>query len=112
MKNNYGYNRKILHITCPTEIRIASEKARRESGIVQCTDEDLKNKGKDFFKRLPDYLENADEIDFYYRSDMTTVEKVATKTCGIEITDCGSFIKIINMHNSEMKDKYYWDRYN
>lgn len=113
VKNNYGYNRKILHITCPNEIRIASENARRESGIVQCTDEDLKNKGKAFFKRLEDYLRNADEIDYYYRSDMTTVEKVAAKTpAGIAVTNSKSFIKIIEMHKSEMEDEYYWERYN
>src|SRR3990167_9140838 len=50
----YKYNRKILHINCPDELRIDSEKTRRESGIFQCSDIDFVNKGEDFFKRLED----------------------------------------------------------
>lgn len=69
----YGYKRTLLHFTCGEELRLSSELTRREGGIVQCTDEDLVKKGKQFHKRLSGYLEESEDIVFLYRTDMKTV---------------------------------------
>lgn len=75
----YGYHRTLLHFTCEENLRRDSELKRREGGIVQCTDDDLVNKGKQFHERLAGYLEQSEEIVFLYRTDMETVVEYGKK---------------------------------
>lgn len=84
----YGYTRTLLHFTCELELRKASEKNRRENGVVQCTDEDLVNKGNQFHERLEGYLKQTEDIIFLYRTDMETVVEYGRMADGqLTITD-------------------------
>ena len=75
---SYNYSTTVMHVTCPDSVREASEEARRGSGVVQCTPEDFVNKQKLFFTLLPDYLQAASKVEFYYRGGMTKAVHVAT----------------------------------
>lgn len=75
----YGYHRTLLHFTCEEDVRKASELKRREGGVIQCTEEDLVNKGKQFHERLEGYLAESEEIVFLYRTDMQTIVEYGRK---------------------------------
>lgn len=74
----YGYERHLLHITCPDIVRVAANRIRQEK-IYQCTEEDLIEKGKAFFERYDDYLNNTDQISFFYRSSLEETTLAAVK---------------------------------
>ncbi len=98
---DYGYERHLLHISSPDVIRIASDRARKKV-LFQCTEEDLNEKGKAFFERYDDYLENTDQISFFYRP---AVEKTILSAIqvGEELTvlDEESWAAICELHQNK-----------
>jgi len=112
----YGYNRRILHLTCSDDLRQASEQHRRQKKVYEdpipfhCTDEDLVSKGKAFYERLPDYMDplNAEEVVFYLRMDMTTVLEVARRSKEVvEIYYEQAFGAIRKAHDEAMGGGYF-----
>jgi len=69
LRQVYGRSVHLLHVSCEPTLAKATEEKRRASGVVQCSWEDLENKGKAFFNRLPHYVK-ADRIDFYWRDSI------------------------------------------
>ncbi|MBN2479092.1 MAG: zeta toxin family protein [Parachlamydiales bacterium] len=111
ISGKYNYKVKMVHINCRDDLRIESEKLRRESGVFQCSDEDLIEKGKMFFDRLPVYLANCPDITFYLRSTYDISIKAAEKNEGqLTIFDASAFKAIKTLHD-EAKEPGYFDRF-
>ena len=104
----YQYSVEILHMTCPEDIRMESIKKREESGVVQATPEDIVNKGKMFYQRLPQYLAHANKITFCFRRDMAHVIEAARYETGkgIEILNPEAYQRVADLHNGRMDGKY------
>lgn len=65
-----GYYIKVLHVTAPDEVRIASIH-KRDKEFVQTSDQDIVNKAIDLAKRINDtFCAYANEIIFYYRDQV------------------------------------------
>jgi len=71
-----GYRIRILHVSAPDEVRIASIK-KANATFLHVSEKDLKEKGLAIAKRLPMYFSSADEIEFYYRSARDEDAKLA-----------------------------------
>lgn len=113
---NFGYHRTILHVSCPDDVRLFAEKTRRAKDIkddvlpYHVTDEDLVKKGKDFYAKLSDYLNNSDKILFYYRPDISTTSHAATfEAKKLKIHEIADFFGIGVLHNNAMEDPNYWN---
>ena len=112
IKNQYGYNTTIMHLTCDEDIRIQSEKQRRDSGVVQCTDQDFKDKNVMFFSLLGDYLQSADNVFFYYRGVFdraTFAAKVKASQGEVTVYDEHDFAKIKEMHDAA-QGRGFWKK--
>lgn len=107
----YEYQSKLIHLTAPDSVRFASEKLRREQGLVQCTDEDLLQKGRWFFHRLDAYLKNFDSIDFYYREKRDDPSIFIATWENKEWTiENYKFIPDIQFYHNRSKNSiHYWD---
>lgn len=74
-----GYKIKVVHVSAPDDIRWKSIK-ERDKEFVQTTEEDVKEKGDMVPQRIHDtFLKYADEIEFYYRSEVTGDAKLAVR---------------------------------
>jgi predicted ABC-type ATPase len=73
---DHGYEIRILHVTAPDDVRVASIK-ERDKVFVQTTDRDIVIKGLDFPQRIEDvYKKYADSIEFYYRDRVDSDAKL------------------------------------
>lgn len=64
-----GYQIKVIHVSAPDDVRWKSIK-NRDGTFVQTTEQDIIEKGSLVPQRIHDtFLEHADEIEFYYRSE-------------------------------------------
>lgn len=100
IKNIYGYDTTIVHVTCPEEIRKASECERRSHGVVQCTPRDFEEKQKLFFSLLSDYVQSAHRVLFCYRGEMTRSTWAGKVENGQwDIYDPSAFASIQQIHD-------------
>ncbi len=75
----HGYQIRILHVTAPDAVRVASIK-ERDKQFVQTTDSDIVSKGVDFPQRIEDvYKKYADSIEFYYRDELDGDARLVAK---------------------------------
>ena len=101
----YGYKEHILHVSCPDDLRVASEKKRRDSGVVQCDEDDLRAKGVMFYQRLDDYLKHADTMEIYYRGGMDSYVLAATwKDGSMQVLDKEAYPHIVGLHDKAQGD--------
>lgn len=61
-----GYSIRLIHVSAPDDVRWESIK-ERDKTFVQTTEKDTAEKGLLLPQRINDYLQYADQIDFYYR---------------------------------------------
>lgn len=74
-----GYKIRVLHISAPNDVRWGSIR-ERDKTFVQTTEADVKQKGIDLPQRINDtFLEFADEIEFYFRTDVNENAVLAAK---------------------------------
>jgi predicted ABC-type ATPase len=67
-----GYRIKVVHVSASDDVRWRSIQKRDES-FVQTTEEDVREKGVMVPQRINDtFLKCADEIEFYYRPDVSS----------------------------------------
>jgi len=105
----YGRSIAMLHVTSPNDIRMATEAKRRENGIVQCTDQDLINKGNDLYHRLDDFLRTAAQISFYYRDAVDGVPVLAAtwEKRKMTVLNSSAVEEIIKQHDQRKGDGYF-----
>jgi hypothetical protein len=70
IRNVYHYPTTIIHVSCDENIQQKSELERQESGVIQCTNSDFKEKQALFVTLLGDYINAAHTVLFYYRKSM------------------------------------------
>jgi hypothetical protein len=74
-----GYRIRLIHVSAPDEVRWESIK-ERDKTFVQTTEQDVRDKGMLLPQRINDtFLEYADEIDFYYRDNVSHDAVLAAK---------------------------------
>jgi hypothetical protein len=104
----YGYEIEMHHLSASDDLRVASIQEREKLGTVQTNEEDIRNKGKAFFERLPAYFQHVPKVLFFYRSDMETVTCAAIKTSsGIEIEDQKALDSVKQLHNTACGENYW-----
>ncbi len=101
IRNWYSYRTTVVHVTCDEEVRKASEELRRKGGVVQCTDQDFKEKQAMFLTLLPVYPAHADRVIFHYRGTYDQSTQAATLEKGtLTIHNEAAFIHIQKIHDA------------
>lgn len=106
--HQYGYTILMIHVTCAEEVRIASELARRERGVFQCTDEEFNAKQRSFVSLLPEYMGLADSIFFYYRGEMDSMVLAAQKVLQEILYWDTEALKAIEMLHNALSGEGFW----
>lgn len=110
IRNMYNYRVTVVHVTCAEDVRKVSEELRRKGGVVQCTDQDFKDKQAMFFTLLSDYLNCSDDLLFCYRGSYDQSAWAAKVEKGsLIVYDAAAFAQVQKIHDAAQGEGF-WKR--